>query len=334
MPYRDILGQDHAITLLRNVVDTNRMHHALLFTGQRNIGKFKTALALTQKLNCIKIADDACGICNFCIQIAEQNFLDFQVLIPDGKIIKIDQIRKSLNWLKLYPDKAKKRVMIIDGAERLGREAANAFLKTLEEPSPNTLLIIIAESKKNIPETIVSRCQQIRFNPLSKNVCKNILLQNTELTSERINLLSSFSMGSINYDSDMMVDIMEQVQENTIEWLVEFNEIKFEKILRSCEKWGKSKNEEWRFMLDFLETWFRDLAWIHYSLPEEKVINGRINSECNRIASLRKSANFFNLHQINELFDHILESRRVIEKNANKSLTLESLCLQINIRAK
>ncbi len=145
MPFRDIYGQEKAIELLNQAVHRERMPHAWLFTGQANIGKFKTAVALAQKLNCRKNGEDACGECDFCLQIAEQNFLDYQVLIPDGKFIKIDQIRKSLNWLHLHPDQAKKRVMILDGAQHLGREAANAFLKTLEEPAPHTLLILIAE---------------------------------------------------------------------------------------------------------------------------------------------------------------------------------------------
>ena len=130
MPFRDILGQEHAIELLCQVVKRDRMPHAWLFTGQANIGKFKTAVALSQKLNCSNIGENACGKCDFCLQIKEENFPDFLVLRPEGKFIKIDQVRNSLNWLNFHPDQAKKRVLIIDGAEKLGREAANAFLKT------------------------------------------------------------------------------------------------------------------------------------------------------------------------------------------------------------
>ncbi len=333
MPFRDIFGQEHAIDLLNQAVRRDRMPHAWLFTGQANIGKFKTAVALAQMLNCRKCGEDACGECDFCLQIAEQNFLDFQVLVPDGKFIKIDQIRKSLNWLQLHPDQAKKRVMILDGAEHLGREAANAFLKTLEEPAPHTLLILIVESAQQLPETIVSRCQQIRFRPLSEKISERIFRQSSELTSERIQLLNAFSMGSVNGNLAARFEFMETVQQTAIGWLTTFSAATLEEMLRTCETWGKSKNEEWNLLLDFLETWFRDLTWLHHGLPEEKLINRTINTGDSRISALRNSAEHFNLQQIHEIFDRIAESRRAIELNANKSLAVESLCLHMYRRA-
>ena len=329
MPFRDIFGQEHAIDMLKQAVHRDRMPHALLFTGQANIGKFKTAVALAQMLNCRKCGEDACGECDFCLQIAEQNFLDFQVLVPDGKFIKIDQIRKSLNWLQLHPDQANKRVMILDGAEHLGREAANAFLKTLEEPAPHTLLILIVESAQQLPETIVSRCQQIRFRLLSEKICERIFRQSSKLRSEHIQLLNAFSMGSVNVNLVVRFEFMETVQQTAIGWLTTFSAATLEEMLRTCETWGKSKNEEWNLLLDFLETWFRDLTWLHHGLPEEKLINRKINSWDSCISELINSAEHFNLQQIHEIFDRIAESRRAIELNANKSLAVESLCLHM-----
>ena len=108
-----------------------------------------------------------------------------------------------------------------------------------------------------------------------------------------------------------------------------FSAATLEEMLRTCETWGKSKNEEWNLLLDFLETWFRDLTWLHHGLPEEKLINRTINSGDSRISALRNSAEHFNLQQIHEIFDRIAESRRAIELNANKSLAVESLCLHM-----
>jgi len=333
MPFREIYGQEHAIDLMNQAVQRDRMPHAWLFTGQANIGKYKTAVALAQKLNCRKCGEDACGECDICFQIAEQNFLDFQVLIPDGKFIKIDQIRKSLNWLHLHPDQAKKRVLILDGAQHLGREAANAFLKTLEEPAPKTLLILIADSSQQLLETIVSRCQQIRFRPLSEEISERILRETTNLSTARIQLLSAFSMGSVNGNLAERLELMETVQQTAIRWLTTFSAATLEEMLRTCETWAKSKNEEWRLLLDFLETWFRDLTWLFRGLPEEKLINRTVGSDENRISALRKSGEHFTLQQIFEIFGWIAESRRTIELNANKSLAVESLCLQMYRRA-
>ena len=329
MPFGDILGQKHAIELLYHAVQRDRMPHAWLFTGQANIGKFKTAVALAQNLNCSENGEDACGTCDYCLQIKEENFPDFLVLRPDGKFIKIDQVRKSLNWLNLHPDQAKKRVLILDGAEHLGREAANAFLKTLEEPAPNTIIILIALSTKHLPETIVSRCQQIRFHPLSPEITENILRINTNLSDELVQLISSYGMGSVKGNLAASFEIMQTVQITAINWLTTFKSETLEDLLRTCEVWGKSKNEEWRFLLDFLETWFRDLTWIRFDLPENKLLNRDYTLNVDRVRELKQCGNYFTLHQIFEIFSKIKESRAAIDLNANKSLAIESLCLHI-----
>ena len=329
MPFGHILGQEHAIELLYHAVQRDRMPHAWLFTGQANIGKFKTAVALAQNLNCSENSEDACGTCDYCLQIKEENFHDFLVLRPDGKFIKIDQVRKSLNWLNFYPDQAKKRVLILDGAEHLGREAANAFLKTLEEPAPNTIIILIALSTKHLPETIVSRCQQIRFRPLSPEITENILRRNTDLSDELVQLISSYGMGSVKGNLAVSFEIMQTVQITAINWLTTFKSETLEDLLRTCEVWGKSKNEEWRFLLDFLETWFRDLTWIRFGLPENKLLNRDYTLNVDRVRELKQCGKYFTLHQIFEIFSKIKESRAAIDLNANKSLAIESLCLHI-----
>ena len=329
MPFRDILGQEDAIELICNAVRRDRIPHAWLFTGQANIGKFKTAVALTQKLNCNKIGDDSCGKCNFCLQIEEDNLPDFLVIRSEGKFIKIDQVRKSFNWINLHLDQAKKRVLILDGAEHLGSEAANAFLKTLEEPAPNTIIILIALSIKQLPETIISRCQQVRFRPLDRDITEHLLRKNTDLSDDLVQLLSTYGMGSVRINLANSIEIIQIVQNTAIKWLTSFKSESLEELLHTTEAWGKSKNEEWRFLLDFLETWFRDLTWLRFGLPENELLNRYYTSNIDRVRDLKQCGKHFTLHQIFEIFREIEESRTAINLNANRSLAIGSLCLQI-----
>ena len=333
MPFREVLGQDYAISLIKNALNRCRMPQSWLFTGQANIGKYKTAVALSQKLNCEKIGDDACGLCDYCVQIEEKNFMDFLVVEPDGKNIKIGQIKKSLDWLNLSPDRANTRVMIIDDAKNLGREAANAFLKTLEEPSLNTLLILIAESSKQVPETIVSRCQQIRFKPLSAKITRKILNQNTLLSKDRIDLICSLGMGSIKNDLVSRIELVENIQEIIIFWMTNLNSINLKEVLEKSENWGKSKDDECGILLNLLEVWFRDLSFFLNGVSEEKLVKNLNNFSKSRILLLGKSANFFKKSSIQEIFWKIIETRKYIGLNANKSLALSSLFIYIFRRA-
>ncbi len=333
MPFREVFGQDYAISLIKNALNRSRMPQSWLFTGQANIGKYKTAVALSQKLNCEKIGDDACGLCDYCVQIEEKNFMDFLVVEPDGKNIKIGQIKKSLDWLNLSPDRANTRVMIIDDAKNLGREAANSFLKTLEEPSPNTLLILIAETSKQVPETIVSRCQQIRFKPLSEKITKKILNQNTLLSEDRIDLICSLGMGSIKKDLVSRIEIVENIHEIIIFWMTNLNSINLKEVLEKSENWGKSKDDEWIILLNLLEVWFRDLSFFLNGISDEKLVKNFNNISKSRILLLGKSANFFKKSCIQEIFWKIIETRKYIGLNANKSLALSSLFIYIFRRA-
>ena len=152
MSLQQILGQEKAIHLIRKAISHERIPHAWLFSGMAHIGKYKTALALAQTLNCLENGDDACGHCDFCRQIEHEHFPDFRVVRPEGKNIRIAQVRDALDWLHLRPDRAKFRVLIFEDADQFNRESANAFLKTLEEPPPNTLIILINLNPQNLLE--------------------------------------------------------------------------------------------------------------------------------------------------------------------------------------
>ena len=330
MPFREILGQEKAIGFLKQAFSRERIPQSWLFVGQKNVGKYKTAVTLAQYLNCRKNTNDACGECDYCTQIAEQNFMDYQVIIPEGKYIKIDQIRKSLNWLHLHSDKAKTRVMILNGAQYLGREAANSFLKTLEEPAQNTVLILIAESSQQLQETIVSRCQIVRFRPLSDEIAKQILRKNTNLSTQSINLLGALSMGSLKVNVASKIDLIEKIHSKAIDWLINLSDTTLEEMLQTSGGWGKSKNEELNIFLDFLEIWFRDLIFVLSGFSQENLINEYVTPSSNRIYSLSKCALKFNKEQIQEIFNRIGSVRKSIEHNANKSLAVESLCLYIH----
>ena len=136
-------------------------------------------------------------------------------------------------------------------------------------------------------------------------------------------------MGSVKGNLVASFEIMQTVQITAINWLTTFKSETLEDLLRTCEVWGKSKNEEWRFLLDFLETWFRDLTWIRFGLPENKLLNRDYTLNVDRVRELKQCGMYFTLHQIFQIFSKIKESRAAIDLNANKSLAIESLCLHI-----
>ncbi|MCH7479331.1 MAG: DNA polymerase III subunit delta' [SAR324 cluster bacterium] len=166
MTFDDIQGQERVIATLRRMIAGGRIPSALLFAGPHNVGKRSTALALAKALNCPEGQGEACGQCPTCRKIGQGVHPDVLLVEPEGQFIRIDQVREVVGSLALNPFEAKKRVVVVAEAERMNPQAAHAFLKTLEEPPADTLIVLCATGAAQLLETIVSRCLPIRFAPL------------------------------------------------------------------------------------------------------------------------------------------------------------------------
>ncbi|MDE0906113.1 MAG: DNA polymerase III subunit delta' [SAR324 cluster bacterium] len=325
MPFSEILGQDSALKALHHAQQSKRLPHAWLFTGPPRVGKSKTALALAQWLNCERgNEDDACGQCPTCRQIAERNYPDCMVLEPDGKNIRIAQVHQTLRWLQLRADRAKVRVLIVDGAQHFNRESANAFLKTLEEPPAGTLIVLIAEAPAQLLETLVSRCQLMRFRPLADEQVRTILAQNPELSEAQITTVLPWALGSVPSGLVGELETLAAVQQQTVHWLTTCSAPEaLEEILCEMGNWGGAKSEAWRLMLDFLERWFRDVSWLQHGLPETQLLCPEFRD------SLDEGVRRFSKRWVLELPEHLARLRESIELNANKPLALETLWLHL-----
>jgi DNA polymerase-3 subunit delta' len=198
MSWSTLLGHSREIDKLRLSAVSGRLAHAYAFVGSSGIGKKRFAFELARCLLCDKHADaelDSCGLCASCQQVDARTHPDlFTVSLPEGKSelpIKLfvgegeTRGKEGLcHDLSLKPMSARRRVAIIDDAEWMSEPAANALLKTLEEPPPNSVLILIATSADQLLATIRSRCQVLTFQPLSPADIQKLLIQEGIATNE------------------------------------------------------------------------------------------------------------------------------------------------------
>ena len=163
-----IRGQPRVVELLRRAMAQDRVPHAYLFTGPAGAGKYTTALALAAALNCERVPGEGCGACAACERIAAGVHPDVQTLERQGpsQTIPIEVIRKHvIPSLGLPPHEARARLFLIEEATSLLDPAANALLKTLEEPPARTHFVLCTGSPGELLPTIRSRCQRILFQP-------------------------------------------------------------------------------------------------------------------------------------------------------------------------
>ena len=153
------------IRVLRNALLGGRVSHAYLFTGSEGLGKTAAAMDFSQALLCEAPVDGGpCGWCRSCRQVMHGNHPDYHWVGPSGASIKIQQMREVRRTVGFRPYQGGRRVVIIEQADKMTKEAANSLLKTLEEPPPETHFILLTDRVQNLPPTIVSRCQCITFN--------------------------------------------------------------------------------------------------------------------------------------------------------------------------
>jgi DNA polymerase-3 subunit delta' len=174
--FSGILGQEKAMGLLRRYLSAEAVPHGLLFSGEEGIGKERAARAFVAALLCRMPGEDgACGACSDCRRMAAASHPNFLHIVPETKFLRIDEIRALQEELSLKAFSDRPRAAILSPADRMTPQAANALLKTLEEPPPGTHLILIAHRVAGLLPTIASRCQKIPFLPLSPDTIVEIL---------------------------------------------------------------------------------------------------------------------------------------------------------------
>ena len=175
-----VVGQDQAIALLRRAVETDRVAHAYAFVGPAGVGRRLVALGFAQACLCPRTG---CGVCGVCRRVAAGLHPDCQVVTPSpprdnprgAPTLRIADVREIEHWAALAPFEGSRKVFVLDEADRMTVPTAQALLKALEEPPPRTLLILVLANPRAVPPTVLSRCQRVRFRPLTTERAAEVL---------------------------------------------------------------------------------------------------------------------------------------------------------------
>ena len=352
MAFKDIIGQDRAVNILLKTMQRGRVPSSYLFSGESGIGKKLTAINLAKALNClgseqsldgndVRVTShdsrvtpyDCCDECFSCKKINSGFHPDFLVISPEGGLIKIEEIRSIDGVLSLKAFEGRYKVVIVDDADSMNMYAANAFLKTLEEPPENSLIILISSNPERLPDTIRSRCSRINFTPLSRESCQKVIetvinrqsgdkiqpkgkkdeakkkrsekgLQPSALSDPGIlPLLVRLSMGRPGHAVSR--DLIEER-----EW-----HLSLLKEMLNGEKDGWASKEEMEKWFDLMLIMIRDIAVIKVTQDETNLINIDLRE------FLQKISNSMDIKGIIENYHFLSTLRGYFYFNLNKSLT-------------
>ncbi|MDD3375661.1 MAG: DNA polymerase III subunit delta' [Candidatus Omnitrophica bacterium] len=291
-------------------VKSERLAHAYFFSGSKGIGKFETALAVAKLVNCEDLKDGMfCDACSACLKINNSNHPDIHVLEDNGESIKIDDIRLLIRSLQFRSFEARIKVFLIQNAQRLTIEASNALLKTLEEPSRDSLIILTTSMPERLLETIRSRCQAVHFFSLANAAAKKELIENQECEEGMSHFLAYFSDGClVSLDKDYQ-DIFDRKNKAINEFVFEEDSEPYFKVILS------DKNMM-RETLRFLFLWFKDLMMIKSGVPQQYLAN------IDRVSDLKYFEKRYCFEEIEEVLNDIVVTQKAIDENFNIKVPL------------
>lgn len=321
--FDSILGQDAAVRRLRQIIERKSLPGAMLFTGPESVGKYLVAVSFAMAVNCDEREDSniyGCGICGSCHRIEAGIHPDVLTVRPDGNHIKIGQIRDLIEKISTRPKEASTRFVMIDGVSLMTVEAANALLKSLEEPPLNTVFILISSSMLSVLPTIRSRCCNIGFMPLETESVEHILSGKLEYSHEVASSASLMSDGGVR----SAVAAIEKGWSERLFWLCSetaaLKTMSLPVILALAEEMTR-KGDDIKTALEIIKGFFRDLAVFRYK-PDS--IRSR-----DSIAVLGRAARYYEDHELVSILEKVHEAQRSLELNAVSRLAVETLFLKI-----
>ena len=321
MPFDQVLGQSRAMEQLGLILANGRIPSAMIFLGPHNVGKRTTALMVAKALNCVRADGNCCDLCPPCRKIDESVHPDVLVVEPDGQFIKIAQVREISDRLGLIPFEARKRVVVLAQAEKMNPEAANAFLKTLEEPPGNTLIILCAHHPNKLPDTIISRCLPVRFGRLPDSVIGSLIDQEEKLPEHERKFAVAFAQGRVIPDLAKKAEKLMALRDEWLETMESDLGGGAPKRAEKANNWAGA--DQWQFLLDWMETWFRDLALVHSGGDVGNIINKGLEDQLARWSSR------FSHRHVQLCYHRVLRTRARMAFNVNKSLALDALWLEM-----
>ncbi len=354
MAFENIVGQKRVIKILERAIKSNRLPHALLFHGPDGVGKTALALEMAKAVLCQQ-SELYCDKCSDCKRTAQLSHPDVILIFPAPSEPKADDLRtvrqsiannpyfrtelwakaeiliKSIRDLKktvsLKSYENKGRVVILLDVHRFRTEAANSFLKLLEEPPEKVQMILITANPNWLLPTIISRCQQVKFDPLAWQDIEAALINKAQVEANRAHLVSRMSFGSYRRALELLDENLEEKQTIMIDILRKVLLSDLELLLLVEKLVDQHDLKIIKDIMALMLVWFRDAMMVETFKAEANYKDKIINVDL--AETLIKFVNSFDFIDYEKIVAKIENALEMIERNVNINLILLQLLFEI-----
>lgn len=324
------------------MIEENRIPHALLFAGLSGVGKKLFSLELARASFCQKLENFfACNNCSPCMRSTRFDFAnsgkkgdylrvffsdhpDIGMIIPNKQTIYIDAIRQLETEANFRPYEASARFFIVDEAEKMSRQASNALLKTLEEPTKTSYIFLITSRQTSLPSTLRSRCQIIHFEPIQTDDIMPALLKHG-FSPKDSKLVANFSRGSIGKALSIDLESFQNQRKKmleALECLIEKNNRSA--LLRISEEINEKKNRaEYEKYLEVLQTLLHDIWILRQGYKSFQIVNFDLLPKLEKFSENPSSSNLHSwIQEIETLREHL-------NFNLNRKIATDALFMKM-----
>ena len=339
--FAELTGNERVKAALKRMLVSDRLPGALLFTGEEGIGKKLFALEVARALNCRTPKDhEACGVCSSCTRIAKLNYPqredaeewtqiiwtdypDVGLVVAPKRVLRVEQMRQIEKEANYRPFEGKARVFLIDEADKLNDASANALLKVLEEPPRTSHLILITARPAMLLPTILSRCQMIRFSPMTPAEIETHLTKNNLVDTKTARLRARAAGGSMGraLSGDLVTFTSQRKAMLKVLHALVVSDDRAQ-LLRSAEQLNEAQyKEEFEERLDVLETLIRDAWMLSLGVEPSQLVNEDLTPELQEISGKLDSGRAADwILQIEDLREQLIV-------NVNRKITTDALFL-------
>ena len=320
MGFEAIIGHRQQIRLLENAIQHQRVAHAYLFEGPDGIGKRLVAQFFARIILCEN--SSGCGHCNACSQAAAGSHPDLHPVEAEGNSIKIEQIRGLQAQLVLRSFSGQGKVCLIDDADLMTREAANALLKTLEEPVAGTFIILISNHPEVLLPTILSRCQRVTFSRLPQQELVRHLRHELSVSSAEATVLAAISDGSFKKALGQNQDLY---LKKRVELIQALSALSATSTIQTFEfaQYLKGEKDLLDEILGIFEMFYRDLLLHKQGQPETAMINQDL------MPLIQQQVKLLTTPQILTRIEAVAQARTGLARNINVHLAMDHMLMQM-----
>lgn len=338
--YDDIIGQNRQIEQLERARKSGRVAHAYLFFGPDGVGKERVAFAFARALNCASTTGVPCGACESCRKIEKFAHPDVRLVASEKELVDRELIEKEKGRLpsvqirnaqldelsdlfRHRPYLGRWKVVIVVDAHLMNPNSQNRFLKTLEEPSADSVIILVTAHPEGLLPTVRSRCQALAFGPLSTDQVSNFLKTQRSLDEKRARVLAAMAQGSLGRaEAIARGDVLED-RDGLVEGFTRALGGDLADVLAVAEEYSKGQKgrELAQDALNLLEIWCRDLLLCKLGVSADLLVNQ------DRREAVADQAAGLSSRRLLEWIESIRRTRSGFRVNANPKMAMESLLL-------